>query len=621
MVAVFALPQALSAPQARFLDPRYSVPAVVMPGQGFNATLVGVQAASGAWVVAPGVNASIPILKTWSQEGSVTLLLEVPRNTSAGLYDLCVNAGGSIVCEPRSVWVLEKEPSELTIAHLTDVHVEVIVAGVRSTLFLETALNLVNSLPVDLAVVTGDCVDVGSDIGSLKTLQELINRVRKPTFLLPGNHDHSQTDDRSFSEVYYGRFVGPATWYRVVGPFLLVALDTGYAGYVDYNQLEWLESVLAANKGKVKILMMHHPLFRANLFASINGSWRDFDRLSNYLYASWANRPDEAKELLRLIEEYGVAAVLSGHVHVDGLVIFNGRTWFVTTVTTCGSMDYRGFKIVRVGRDGSVKVIGAEGRNPLAEPSSFVLDGSLVRVIPAADMSASTAVAYLSPTLGLDLQELVLYLTLNASLPPSSYTIYGNATLVEGLELLKYGSSYLAILKMKAPKGWAVVSVSSYEDKVAPRVSLSLYTPRRPVAGRDQVTLYVSASDEGWGVWKVYVDYEADGRRGTIAAREVRAGSYQAELPPLNATIVRLTVKAMDYAGNWGYDTSEIEYAQPPKPEQPAEQPKEEQQPQQQPPPTAPAEEQPFPWLPAAALLAVALAVAVVIVVARKRKS
>jgi hypothetical protein len=622
LLPLLALPLAFSAPEARVVDPRYSVPVAVLPGQAFNATLAGAESVAGAWLLAPGVNASLRVAGTWLREGKLVVQLETPKGAKPGLYDLCFSAGG-VVCEPRSVWVLEREPERLTVAHLTDIHVEVVVDGVRSTLYFETAVNLVNSLPVDAVVFTGDNVDIGSDIDSLKKFRSLANRVAKPTFVIPGNHDHAQTDEKSFSELYYGAYVGPAYWYRVVGPFLLVGLDTGYAGYVDSNQLKWLESVLAAHRGKVKVLLMHHPLFRANLFREINGSWREIDKLQPYLYASWADRIDEARELLRLIEEYGVAAVLAGHVHTDGLVVYNGRTWFVTTVTACGSGDYRGFKLVEIGRDGSVKVVGLPGRNPLREQSSFVLDGSLVRVVESPDRRASTVVAQLSPNLGLELPELTIHLLLNATQPAGSYRVYGNSTLVKSLEILPYGGLYAAKLALTAPKGAATVTVAAYEDREPPTVSLLMYTPRKPVAGRDSVTLYIKAEDGGWGVRGVRVEYAADTLKGAVEARETGPGSYRAELPPLNASKLRVTAVAVDFAGNAASDTVEIEYAQPPKPQEQQAQPsqqQQQQQPSQQPAPQAPAQPQPLP-AQVIAVAAVAVAVAIVAAVLLRRRA
>jgi hypothetical protein len=140
-----------------------------------------------------------------------------------------------------------------------------------------------------------------------------------------------------------------------------------------------------------------------------------------------------------------------------------------------------------------------------------------------------------------------------------------------------------------------------------------MYTPRKPVAGRDSITLYIKAEDSGWGVKGVRVEYAADSLKGAVEARETGPGSYRAELPPLNASKLQVTAVAADFAGNIASDTVEIGYTQPPKPQ--------EQQPSQQPAPQAPAQPQPFPvqTLATVAVVAAVAAIAAAVVILRKR--
>jgi len=288
-------------------------------------------------------------------------------------------------------------------------------------------------------------------------------------------------------------------------------------------------------------------------------------------------------------------------------------------VTTCGSGNYRGFKVVEVGKDGSVRVVGLPGRDPLREQSSFVLDGSLIRVVESSDRRASTVIAQLSPNLGLELPELSIILLLNSSQPAESYKVYGNATLVKGLKLLPYNGLYTAKLTLTAPRGAATVTLASYEDHEPPTVSLLMYTPKKPVAGRDSVTLYLKAEDKGWGVRLVQLEYETDSLKGAVEAREAGPGSYRVELLPLNATKVRVTAVAVDFAGNLASDTLEIEYAQPPKPagEQAGQQPSQQVE---QPKPQAPAQQPPSYAIALAAVLTVAIAAVVISKRAARRK-
>lgn len=564
----FTAPYSLASPEPRVIDPRYSVPITVFPGQRFNVTLSSPGVITGAWIKAPGINYTLRLVGSASTGDAFTLVFEVPIQAEPNLYDLYLNVSGEFVAEPRSVWLLKREPDKLFIAHLSDLHEEVVIGGVRSTVYVESAFNLVNTLQIDLVAITGDCVDVGSDINAFKTLYELANRIRKPTFFVPGNHDHSQTDARSFSEQYYGRYVGPANWYRVVGSFLIASLDTGIAGYADMQQLEWLDKITEVNRDKVKIILMHHPIFQYNLFASIDGSWRELDKLSGYIYSSWAGRAEELQRFLRIVEERGVSLVLSGHVHGDGLVVYNNKTWFITTTTTGGSADWRGFKIVSIDARGCVEAIGRTGRNPLSEPSSFTLDGTVFRVLYDASHEAATVLAKLDPRLGLPLKEIEALLYLNGSIPLYSYSLFGDKTLVKEFSSKAYTPWHLAYLTLSVQPGTSLVTVASYADSERPSVSVTLYTPRRPVAQQDRVTLYLRASDSGWGIWRVLVKYSTDSESGELEAREVGAGSYQAELPALNATTLRVEAIAWDLAGNIDRTYEEINYIQPEKQEE-----------------------------------------------------
>ena len=134
--------------------------------------------------------------------------------------------------------------------------------------------------------------------------------------------------------------------------------------------------------------------------------------------------------------------------------------------------------------------------------------------------------------------------------------------------------------------------------------------------------MYLKAEDEGWGVQLVRLEYETDSLKSTIEAREAGPGYYRVELPPLNATQVRVTAVAVDFAGNSASDTLEIEYAQPPKPaeEQAGQQPSQQQPSQQveQPTPQAPAQQPPSYAIVLAVVMIVAIAAIAAVVISKR---
>jgi len=556
IIAIPLVPQvipSLEAPQARIVDPLYSVPFPVLAGSSFEAKLIaaGASTVEAAWIVAPNLNLTLSILGTKIEDNYLIVNLSVPVDAAEDLYDLYIRCGGTLLVSPRSVWVLKEWPKEIAFAQFTDIHIGLESASAH----YETAIAMLNTIPVMFAVITGDDVDVGSDIPSLKEFREITNRARKPTFIVPGNHDHAQTDEKSFRERYYGVYIGPATWYRVIGKFLLIGLDTGSEGFIDVTQLKWLESVLSENKDKVKIILMHHPFFNYATFGKKTGTWKEIEKLTD-MYSSWRDNIDSAKELLRLIEEYNVTLLLSGHVHGDAVVLYNEKTWFVATTTTCAGIregDYRGFRIVRVNEKGEVLQLGVPDLDPLAGFSSFNID--LVKVLRASDatLSASTISFYVSPKFELKLENITLYVYVNATVPKDQYEFYGNTELVQNYEVFSYGTLYLFKVTAKVKPGEeSKLIVACYEDKEAPEVQILMYSPKYPVSGKDRVLVYVKAIDEGYGIEQVKLIYETPTEAKEVVATHVKGTSYQAMLPPLRAREVKIKAVAIDFAGNVG---------------------------------------------------------------------
>ena len=620
------LPVTIAIPP-RIVDPRYSVPVAVLVGGIFNATLIGVnvQSVEGAWISAPGLNYSLEVVSNFTVEnGVLRVVLRVPEAAIPELYDLYINVGGQVLWEPRSVWVLSKWPEKLVLMHITDIHVDIVTDNVHSTTYFETAINLLNSLPVTLLVITGDCVDVGSDLSALKMFSEIVNRARKPTFIIPGNHDHAQTDEKGFAEKFYGYHVGPPYWYRVIGNFLIVGLDTGLDGYLDSQQLKWLENVLSDHPDKVKVLLIHHPIFDYGVFGEIQGSWKNLEELERAMYASWREHSDSAKEFLRLIEEYGVHLVLAGHVHGDSLVLYNGRTWFTTTTTTCAGVrmgDYRGFRILEIGLEG-VEVWGMPGTDPLKEFSSYNIEKAYAITIQDSQLKANTAIIKLNRGIGLEIQNFTLYLYINASESLENYKIFGDTDLVEEYEVLRYTPNlHVAKLLLTPAQGRAIkLTVACYEDLEPPHVKVALYSPRRPVAGKDRVLVYVKASDRGWGIDKVELMYSTKNIEKSIEAFRVGADTYQAVIPSLNVSEVRVIAKATDLAGNVGEsDEVTIEYARPAKKKPVEEKPEEEEKPSEEEAEAPQVTLTPLPLLVASAVVAVALVIFVIVIIRQRR--
>lgn len=538
LALTIALQNYSATPVVKILDPRYSNPIACFPGELFNITIAGMYEVDKAWLIAPGLNYTLNIVQIYPREGGYKILTKVPENVKPELYDIYLISGAGLIREPRCVWIIDRYPDNITFIHLTDIHIGVITDNIPSHYYYQTAINLVNALPVDFAVITGDDIDKGNDIIALKTFYKVTNKARKPTFIIPGNHDHYHTDVNSFKEKYYGFYVGPAYWYRVIGSFLIVGLDTGAMGFMNSSQLKWFKNILAKYNDKVKIVLMHHPIFNS-LFGEVKGSWT-------------AQVPSAA-EFLRLVEQYEVKLVLSGHVHKDGVVLYNGRTWFVTTTTTSGPKvsQYHGFRIITVTSDGKVIIQAPKGKDPLHEAASFNIEKISMRYVTNRDNTACTIVVDIEKDFELNLSNVILHFYVSSQVEKYEYGIYGE---VESFEIKRYGPDwYVATVKTDLKPGVKkIFTVASFKDEKAPSVKIDSYSPKNPVLGKDLVTFYISASDDGWGVDQVYLVYETPNGTSTVLSTYLWRGMYYiAEIPPLNFESIEVWAKAVDFAGDW----------------------------------------------------------------------
>ncbi len=541
-------------------DPLYSVPAITVPGGQFNITLTGdindTIIINALFIVAPGYNYTCSYNVSFMNQTSLVLAVKTPENTTPELYDIYIKVDSRnktiILHEPRSLWILKEYPSSITFLHYTDIHIGIRTDNVWAYEFYYSAINLANMLPVDFVVITGDDVDVGSDIASLKLFRTLTNFMRKPTFIIPGNHDHAGVDTiTAFEEKYYGKYIGRRYWYRVIGKFLLIGLDTGSYGYLDNAQLKWLEKVLEKNNDKVKIILMHHPLFGYDARGYITGTWEKFSKLYNLLYPSWQEHSDSAKEFLRLIEEYNVTMVLAGHIHTDRVVIYNNRTYFITTTTTCAGRresDYRGFRIIEVNNEGGVLKYYDPSKNPFRGMNSYNIEVFNTEFKWPTNFTYFVNYMAESSKGWLNLDNATIYLYVNGTLDKSKYKVFGNNT---SITLLQYGNYWLvkATNIDISPGKLVELVVSPFTDKEPPTISMIYYTPKNPPQ-RSQVTFLIKVEDKGWGVREVEIIYTYMGMNHTLPT--YFDGKYWSTiLPPLpGATNTTIIVVAKDFAGN-----------------------------------------------------------------------
>lgn len=197
----------------------------------------------------------------------------------------------------------------MRIAHVSDIHV---TSSHYVPQWGDTLRTMVNSMEVDLLIITGDLTDNGHphehDIA-----KEFLEGLRAgDRIVLPGNHDARNLGYEIFEEIYGTRF--PVFENDEVVVFGMDStepdIDDGHIGRENYEKIRSMFSV----EDKVKILCMHHHLI------PIPGTGRE------------RHIPVDAGETLALCTELGVNMVLSGHKHLPWTWRLED-TYFITAGT------------------------------------------------------------------------------------------------------------------------------------------------------------------------------------------------------------------------------------------------------------------------------------------------
>lgn len=177
----------------------------------------------------------------------------------------------------------------------------------------------------DVVLATGDLVDGGTE-AEYRRLRELLVPLAVPVYLIPGNHDTREALCAVFGDHAYLPRDGQGLYYVVEGGDLrLVALDTVIAGEsggaLGEEQLQWLESVLAAAPRRPTLLFMHHPPVATGMAC--------MDHI--ILDATDARRLGDI-----VIRHPQVQRIICGHVH-RGMQL----CWCGTLVSVCPGTAYQ----------------------------------------------------------------------------------------------------------------------------------------------------------------------------------------------------------------------------------------------------------------------------------------
>jgi predicted MPP superfamily phosphohydrolase len=449
----------------------------------------------------------------------------LPLGVEDGLYDLIVESETKTFQIKRSVWVVSQWPSELKIAVMTDLH---FITGTPNTLTGDinrvSAFTLAGVLNPDLIFWLGDIADQASP-GEYYAAQTYRYSLlyRYPILGIPGNHDAPDSN--------YRKYLGPSYWYRILGSKLLVVgLFSAEGGTPTWEQIVFLEEVLS-NYSYIpyKAILVHHPMFyyQGELYTWYN----DTETLKPYsqgvqtpVSSYWSNNMTAFRYVLKLIEDYNVTFVLSGHVHRDFYVKYtsvrtNTTTLFMTITTTAhGTASYDAigfFKFNLETGDISFPIkpptfIGFQNSStPLA------LNSIPIGIYPPANNLGWANKTYFPVILALSNNAYTISLSnnlewLNISgelfwvLPWNGSSVSYKVTPENppGLEVNTYWRNNLLYLSLKLEVKYGdSIELVLYNapDNDPPDIIVSSYTPRPPYLNRT-FTLYLRGIDIKWGV-------------------------------------------------------------------------------------------------------------------------
>ncbi len=215
-------------------------------------------------------------------------------------------------------------PGSLRFAWLSDTH----VGSATGEEDLRTSVQEINKLQgIQFVIVSGDVTEFGSD-AQLAEAKKLLDSIRVPTHVIPGNHDTnwSESGCTTFPRLWGNdRFVFDAGGFRFIGmhegPRLRMA-----DGHFAPEDLRWLDSVLAAlpHPHQPLIFVTHYPLD-----SSITNWFAVTDRL----------------------KRRNIKIALVGHGHANRIESFEGIPGLMGRSNLRAGHPGAGFTIVNIADD------------------------------------------------------------------------------------------------------------------------------------------------------------------------------------------------------------------------------------------------------------------------------
>ncbi len=549
-----------------FKDLLTSYTAHVKPGGTVTVHLAGDYTIKNAYIFAVLQKGSdlVTVNKTVSVSvNNNTVTLGIPSDTPSGVYDLFVNTNNGLYRIPQSIWVSENCSLPIRIAHFTDEHFDL------HPDYYTSAAILAKLLGIQLYLGTGDATDTASELQAKHyVMQRSSFLYGVPALENPGNHDH---ESDTTGTPFFKKYIAPEYWYRdYCNKILVIGLDTGKErDVITPGELEFMKNVLENHSDvPIKIVMYHHPFFWHH--GNVTSTYND-PRLIKFLSTGfwYGKNHNISLEFLKYIEEYKVELTLQGHVHSDSIVNFTSamtgyKTWFVTTTTIGGPHSpkiYNGFEIIDVYPNDTIKF-------PFAPPTFNVPVTHDVNrgVYPKLSIPVqknypehfyARYYSYIN-TFAIEIENTLGYLNVSGTtlirvpwsnkIVPSFYvTRYTNIGSIQVVNTSLPGDGYFyLLLKTNLPNGTHLILIGTTQgkDNTPPTASIKMTIPRKPRIGTT-FTIYIKASDEGWGIKSLSATLN-----GEKPLAIVKSGNYYLIGFKLEKDNTNITLNVEDLAGH-----------------------------------------------------------------------
>ncbi|MDR1743855.1 MAG: PQQ-binding-like beta-propeller repeat protein [Dysgonamonadaceae bacterium] len=215
----------------------------------------------------------------------------------------------------------EKKPFKFAL--ITDTH----VSNPNNNEDLCRTVADINAQPdIDFVIHSGDVTEFGAD-EELQTAKSILDSLRKPLYIVPGNHDSnwSESGTNSFLRIFGGEtFAFEHKGYKLIGMASGPNMRMSPAQIPRENMNRFFEELKKTDKNRPLIVVNHYPMD---------------DGVNNWF------------EVLDALRPYNVKLMLCGHGHVNRPMNFEGANAAMCRSSLRAGDEYGGYTIITVTPD------------------------------------------------------------------------------------------------------------------------------------------------------------------------------------------------------------------------------------------------------------------------------